>query len=97
MEPPQQPFNGYTTNCENYWGEIDKSKVALMNTNASSNVDLNDRAVGAEDKFSELIPDNAGIFNLDMVNDFSQDSAYNQAAATFSANPDIEYWLSRIV
>ncbi len=79
-------------NCKTYWGDIDYSKVALMNTNASSNVDLNDRAVGAEDKFNELIPDNAGVFNIDMVNDFTQDTAYNKAAATFSANPDIEYW-----
>ncbi len=80
-------------NCKTYWGDgVDYSKIALINTNASSNVDLNDRAVGAEDKFKELIPDNAGVFNLDMVNDFSQDTAYNKAAATFSANPDIEYW-----
>ena len=79
-------------NHATYWGDIDTSKIALMNTNASSNFDLNDRAVAAEDKFKELIPDNAGVFNLDMINDFTQDAAYNQAAATFSANPDIEYW-----
>ena len=81
-------------NCQTYWGDIDTSKIALLNSNASSNADLNDRAVGAEDKFNELIPNNAGVFTIDMVNDFSQDTAYNKAAATFSANPDIEYWFS---
>ncbi len=79
-------------NYSTYWGDIDASKIALMNTNASSNFDLNDRALAAEDKFLELFPDNAGIFNIDLINDFTQDAAYNQAAATFSANPDIEYW-----
>ena len=83
-------FDNYAT----YWGDIDPSKIALLNANASSNVDLNDRAVGAEDKFNELIPNNAGVFEIDMVNDFSQDTTYNKAAATFSANPDIEYWFS---
>ncbi len=79
-------------NYSNYWGDIDTSKIALMNINASISADLNDRAVGAEDKFNELIPDNAGVFNVDMVADFTQEGAYNQASATFSGNPDIEYW-----
>jgi ABC-type sugar transport system substrate-binding protein len=79
-------------NHKTYWGEIDTTQIALMNTNASSNVDLNDRAVGAEDKFKELIPTNAGVYNLDMVADFTQDAAFNQASATFSAHPEIKYW-----
>ena len=81
-------YDNYST----YWGDIDTSKIALMNINASISADLNDRAVGAEDKFNELIPDNAGVFNVDMVADFTQEGAYNQASATFSGNPDIEYW-----
>ena len=81
-------------NYQTYWGDIDTSKIALLNGNASSNVDLNDRAVGAEETFNALFPDNAGVFDLDMVADFSQEGAYNQASATFSANPDIEYWFS---
>ena len=83
-------YDNYST----YWGDIDPSTIALINSNASSNVDLNERAVGAEDRFNELIPDNAGVFNIDMINDFTQDGAYNKAAATFSANPEIEYWFS---
>ncbi len=83
-------YDNYTT----YWGDIDTSKIALLNTNASSNADLNTRAVAAEEKFNELIPNNAGVFEVDMVADFSQETAYNQASATLSANPDIEYWFS---
>ncbi len=92
-EASQTTLQWLYDNCKTYWGDdVDYSKIALMNTNSSSNVDLNDRAVGATDKFNELIPNNAGVFELDMVNDFTQDAAYNKAAATFSANPDIEYW-----
>lgn len=79
-------------NHKKYWGDIDTTQIALMNLNASVNVDLNDRAVGAEAKFKELLPTNAGIFNLDMVADFTTDGAYNQASTTFAGNPNIKYW-----
>ena len=49
------------------------------------------RAVGAESKFKELLPGNR-LVQLDMTQDVSQDSAFNQASATFSANPDVKYW-----
>jgi ABC-type sugar transport system substrate-binding protein len=83
-------FDNYKT----YWGEIDPSQIALLNSNASTNVDLNDRAVAAEETFKKLIPNNAGIFNMDMVADFTQDTAFNQSSAIFSGHPDIKYWFS---
>lgn len=81
-------FDNYKT----YWGDIDPTQIALMNLNASVNVDLNDRAVGAEAKFKELLPTNGGIYNLDMVADFTPDVAYNQASTTFAGNPNVKYW-----
>ncbi len=81
-------------NYKTYWGDIDTSKIALLNANVSSNVDLNERAVAAAETFNELIPNNAGVFEIDMVADFTQETAYNYSSATFSANPDIEYWFS---
>ena len=81
-------------NYQTYWGDIDTSKIALLNGNASSNTDLNTRAVAAEETFNELFPENAGVYDLDMVADFTQESAYNEAAAILSAHPDVEYWFS---
>ncbi|SHH52779.1 ABC-type sugar transport system, substrate-binding protein, contains N-terminal xre family HTH domain [Sporobacter termitidis DSM 10068] len=78
-------------NYKTYWGDIDKSEIALVSTNASVRPNLNDRAVGAESKFKELLPGNT-IFPLDMTQDVTQDTAYNQASALFSAHPEIKYW-----
>ncbi len=81
-------------NYSTYWGDIDTSKIGLLNGNASSNADLNTRAVAAEETFNALFPENAGVYDLDMVADFTQEGAYNQASAILSANPDVEYWFS---
>ena len=81
-------------NYQTYWGDIDTTKIALLNGNASSNTDLDTRAVAAEETFNELFPENAGVYDLDMVADFTQEGAYNEAAAILSAHPDVEYWFS---
>jgi ABC-type sugar transport system substrate-binding protein len=83
-------FDNYKT----YWGDIDTSQIALLNIDTSLSVDLRDRGIGAEEKFNELIPNNAGIFYIDMLTDFSQDFSFNQSSATFSAHPEIKYWFS---
>ncbi len=81
-------------NYKTYWGDIDTSKIALLNTNSSTNPDLNSRAVAAEETFNALIPDNAGVFEVDIVSDYTMENAYNKASPIFTANPDIEYWFS---
>jgi ABC-type sugar transport system substrate-binding protein len=81
-------------NYKKYWGDIDTSQIALMNIDTSLSVDLRDRGIGAEEKFKELIPKNAGIFYIDMLTDFTQDFSFNQASAVFSAHPEIKYWFS---
>ncbi|SHI00253.1 ABC-type sugar transport system, substrate-binding protein, contains N-terminal xre family HTH domain [Sporobacter termitidis DSM 10068] len=81
-------------NYKTYWGDIDPTQIALLDTNASSNSDLKDRFTAAEAKFNELLPKNAGVFELDMISDFSQDTAFNMASATFSAHPEVKYWFS---
>lgn len=83
-------FDNYKT----YWGDIDTSEIALLNIDTSLSVDLRDRGIGAEEKFNELIPDNAGIFYIDMLTDFTQDYSFNQSSAVFSAHPEIKYWFS---
>jgi len=81
-------------NYKNYWGDIDVSQIALLNIDTSLSVDLRERGIGAEEKFKELIPNNAGIFYIDMLTDFTQEFAFNQASAVFSAHPEIKYWFS---
>ena len=84
--------------CENYasyWGDIDTSKLGLINFTLSTSVDLNDRANGAQDVFLTNFPENSElVFEGDGASGSgsSQDIAYNIAAATYAANPDVEYW-----
>ena len=79
-------------NHETYWGEIDTSKLGLMNMTTTVNIDLNERAIGSEAKFKELLPNNDQIFLLDGTTELTQDKAYDMASATFAANPDVAYW-----
>jgi ABC-type sugar transport system substrate-binding protein len=63
--------------CDNYttyWGDVDTSKIGNMNFTLSVSVDLNDRAVGAEDVFTERFPDNTDqIFEADLSWGAAQD------------------------
>ncbi len=82
-------------NYKTYWGDIDTSKLGLLNMTLSVSEDLNDRAAGAEDTFKKYFPNNdANIFTQDGASGSGarQDIGYNIASATFAANPDIEYW-----
>ena len=77
-------------NYKKYWGDIDKSQIVLISTNASVRPNLNMRAVGSEAMFKKLLPGNK-IFQLDMTQDVTQDSAYDKSSALFSAHPEIKY------
>ena len=81
-------------NYQTYWGDIDTSKIALLNFTFSTLEDLQLRADGALDKFNELLPDNTMIFTADAASNSSADAeaAYNATAPIFSSNPDVEYW-----
>lgn len=79
-------------NHQTYWGEIDTSKIGLLNFNYSPNVDFADRNAGAKDKFLELVP-NGQVFEADGVSGaLDEQTGYDLAAATLAANPDVEYW-----
>jgi ABC-type sugar transport system substrate-binding protein len=49
------------SNYQSYWGDIDTSKLGLLNMTLSVSVDLNDRALGAEDVFKKYFPENSGL------------------------------------
>ena len=82
-------------NYKTYWGDIDTSNLALLYTTFSVSGDLHTRALATKDRFEELYPDNTDmIFEADQASGSGTgtDIAYNLAAATFAANPDIDHW-----
>jgi ABC-type sugar transport system substrate-binding protein len=81
-------FENYT----NYWGNIDPSKIGLLNFTFSPNIDFHERFLGNEERFQALLPGNP-IFPADGVTGgLNEQTGYDLAAAIFAANPQIEYW-----
>ena len=82
-------FDNYKT----YWGEIDTSKLGLLNFTFSPNADFHDRYLGNEAFFKEKLPGNSNIFPADGVTGgLNEETGYDLAAALFAANPQVEYW-----
>jgi len=81
-------------NYKTYWGEIDESKIGMLNFNYSPNTDFNDRYEGAKSKFLELLPGNAHLmFDADGVSGgLNEQTGYDLTTATLSAHPEVGYW-----
>jgi ABC-type sugar transport system substrate-binding protein len=80
-------------NYKTYWGEIDTSKIGLLDFNFSPNVDFNDRHDGALAKFKELLPNNTNIFDADGVSGkLDEQTGYDLASTILAAHPEVEYW-----
>ena len=77
-----------------YWGEIDDSKVALLNLNYSTNPALDERIVGSTAAFKEYFP-NGKIIDADgvTVGTLDAEGGYNITSQFMSANPNVEYWI----
>ena len=81
-------------NYQSYWGDIDTSKIGLIDITWSANTEFEDRYTGALDKFNELFPDNSDkIFTADGVTgSMDTDTGFNMTSPIFTANSDVEYW-----
>ena len=80
-------------NYKTYWGDIDETKIGLLNFNFSPNVDFNNRNNGSLARFKELLPNNTQIFEADGVTGgLNEQTGYDLASAILSANPEVEYW-----
>ena len=80
-------------NYKNYWGDIDTSKIGMLNFTFSPNIDFHERHLGNIEKFNELLPGNTNIFPADGVTGgLNEQTGYDLASAIFAANTDIEYW-----
>jgi ABC-type sugar transport system substrate-binding protein len=83
-------FDNYKT----YWGDIDTSKLGIINFTFSAAVELNMRYDAAEAKFKELFPGNTNIFKGDgiVTGNFEAQTGFDLASPVFSSHPDIKYW-----
>ncbi len=77
---------------KDYWGDIDRSKIALLRMDWSQNMDINARAVGAKEKWDELFPGNKEFYGDTAADSLSAEAGFNVANSILSANPDVEYW-----
>ena len=80
-------------NYKKYWGDIDTSKIGLLDYTFSPNIDFHERHLAAWATFEQLYPNNAGMFVADGVaGGLNEDTGYDLAAANFAAHTDVEYW-----
>lgn len=80
-------------NYKKYWGDIDTSKIGLLDYTFSPNIDFHERHLAAWATFEKLIPNNAGMFVADGVSGgLNEETGYDLASATFAAHPEVEYW-----
>lgn len=79
-------------NHQKYWGKIDTKKIGLLDYNFSSNKDFNDRFKGAKEKFEKLLPGNPVYAADGITGKLDEQTAYDLAATTFAAHPEVEYW-----
>ena len=84
-------------NYKTYWGEIDTTKLGLLVLDFSSVSGITARTPGASDAFRSRFPEAAdNILVGDLLiygpSGFSVQGGNDMAMATFSNNPQIEYW-----
>ncbi|MCL1835386.1 MAG: hypothetical protein FWG48_04420 [Oscillospiraceae bacterium] len=81
-------------NYKKYWGDIDTSKIGMLNYTFSPNIDFHERHLGNIEKFNELLPGNGDlIFPADGVSGaLDEQTGYDLASAIFAGHPEVEYW-----
>lgn len=82
-------------NYSKSWGTIDTSTLGFIAILTSDMPDLNNRGIGALDKFKELYPDlvKSNTFTVDVAGlGISPDIGYDKVAAVMSAHPEIKHW-----
>lgn len=80
-------------NYKKHWGEIDTSKLGLLNFTFSPNEDFHDRFNGNSEMFQELAPGNTNIFDADGVTGgLNEETGYDLASAILASHPEVEYW-----
>jgi ABC-type sugar transport system substrate-binding protein len=89
----EKVINWLVDNYRSYWGEIDTSKLGLIDVCMSTQPDLATRAIAPEKIFKETFPDGT-FFSADTATagGVTPDAAYSLVSAIASSNPQIERW-----
>jgi len=94
-----QDYNGRTqvdflnNSYSEFWGDVDRSEIALLIMTWSTNLDFTQRAEGMQGEFEELFPGNQ-IFIGDTAaaGAMSAEEGFNVANSILSSHPEIKYW-----
>jgi len=100
---PAVAFDGYKAgadltrwwldNFTDYFSGAELSQIGYMIVTFTVALEFTQRSDGALDTFRDLHPElESNIFYVDLIN-FGIEIAYDQVAATISANAGIEYWV----
>ena len=91
-----RPMEWLVENYKEFMGDVDISKMGVINLGYSAAPDLYARAAGPEDLYNKYLSEGT-YFWVDAASAgadfFSEEVGYNLTSATVSANPQIEYWL----
>lgn len=80
-------------NRSTYWGDVDASKIGILDYNFSANTDFNDRFEGAKACYFDNGGTEDKFFAADGVSGaLDEQTGYDLAAAIFAAHPEVEYW-----
>ena len=80
-------------NYKDYWGDIDTSKMGMLNFTFSPNRDFHERHDGNIMEWNARLPGNTNIFQADGVTGgLTEETGYELASAILAAHPEVEYW-----
>jgi ABC-type sugar transport system substrate-binding protein len=80
-------------NYKSYLGDIDTSKLGLINIGFKGVPDFEPRGQAPEDVFTSTFPESAYFFcDAGTAGGITQDAAITLTSATVSSHPEIEYW-----
>lgn len=93
----QSGYDAIDYYCQNYkewWGDVDDSKVALLNLDWSTSPPLTQRCEGAADAFLNTFP-NGSVITSDgvTIGHINAETGYDMASQNMAAHPEIEYWM----
>jgi hypothetical protein len=86
-------------NYKNYWGDVDKNEIGLINLDFSTSAPLHDRTIGITDCFKNYITNSdSNIFVVDTYalgqdHWMTMQGGYDPVSTTVSSHPEIKYWM----
>ncbi len=97
LDQYQSGYDAIQYYCEHYqewWGEVDSSKVGLLNLDWTTSPPLTQRCEGAADAFLATFPEGQ-VVQADgvTIGNINAEVGYDLASQSIAAHPEIEYWM----